>query len=73
MEFGVFNDEGMVQGDFATRESAERAMAEHPDFAGAEPGEFWVAEVCHDHEGHEHANCEECASETGDESEEEES
>jgi len=56
MEFGVFTDEGMVAGDFYSREAAETWMA-----TNCEPDEARVEEVCHDHEGQPRFGCERCA------------
>lgn len=54
-EFGIFTDEGMIEGGFWTREEARQIARERfPE------ENCWVATVCHDHEGQEAENCEEC-------------
>jgi len=65
-EYGIFGDEGKLEGDFYSREEAERALA---DRYSAEDGEH-VGECCHDHPDHEAATCEECNADDDGEDEE---
>jgi hypothetical protein len=55
-EYGIFNNEGKIEGDFYSFESAVKAMAERYP----EGDEVYVAECCPDHPEHERASCEEC-------------
>jgi hypothetical protein len=61
-ELGIFNDEGMIDGPFYSREEADRVMTER---YSAEDGEH-VAECCHDHPENERATCEDCNAEIED-------
>jgi hypothetical protein len=55
-QFGIFNDEGKVEGDFYSFESAAAAVSERY----TDEDEVHVAECCHDHPEHEREACEEC-------------
>ena len=68
MEFGIFSDEGLIEGQFATAASAEKAIAERY----SPEDELHVAEVCPYHEGQERLHCEECDEEDNEEEEENE-
>jgi len=59
MMFGLFSDEGLVEGDFMTEQDAYDAIADRYD----EEDELEVLEVCHDHEDQPSHCCEECYSE----------
>lgn len=56
MEFGIFNDEGLVEGDFASLDETVAAIAERY----TEEDEVHAAEICRDHPGHERESCEKC-------------
>lgn len=65
--FGIFSDEGQVEGDFNTEREAEDTLATHYD---NEDG-LYVAPCCHDHPEFEEDNCEACDEEDEDEDAEE--
>lgn len=57
--FGIFNDEGLVEGDFSTDHDADDAIcARYPDCAK----DLWVSICCPEHPENERDNCEECNS-----------
>ena len=56
---GIFNDEGLLEGDF-TEKQAKTALEAY--YADDDPAAY-VAECCHDHPEHEAGNCEECNAE----------
>lgn len=59
--FGLFNDEGCVEGDYSEAEAVARLAkyeSEDPDHG------MWVAEQCPDHPEHEKDSCELCEEET---------
>ena len=58
MEYGIFNDEGLIEDGFIDPESAE----EHARLHYAED-DVHVAAICHDHPDQEADNCEECNAE----------
>lgn len=58
MDFGIFNDEGLVEYDFDSKEAADTTLATYGDDHGC-----WVSECCHDHPEHEKDSCEECNAE----------
>lgn len=65
-EFGIFNEEGLLEGDFYSTAEAERAIEErYADEDGA-----YAAMICRDHPEHEAMNCELCNAEEDEESEE---
>ena len=53
--YGIFSDEGLLEGEFSSREKATVALALSYDGADAH-----VGLVCHDHPDHEKDSCEEC-------------
>ena len=58
-EFGVFSDEGLIVGDFYSREEADAWAS-----ANLEPEDaVHVAEVCPGHRESEQQNCEACMTE----------
>ncbi len=57
IEYGIFNDEGLVEGQFYSEgEALEARVTRHSDDLWAE-----VHEVCPDHEEQPRDGCEECA------------
>ena len=63
--YGIFDDEGLLEGDFSTREEAEHEMAVcYPE------DDAHVALICPDHEDQEHGNCESCDTEEDEDSDE---
>jgi len=55
VEYGIFTSEGLLEGDFYTRESAQAELGlDYPD-EGA-----YVAEICPEHREHEKEHCEVC-------------
>lgn len=54
--FGLFSDEGLVEGDFVTERDALDAIAERYD----SEDELEVFELCNDHEDQPAHCCEEC-------------
>lgn len=65
-EYGIFNDEGFIEGDFYSREAAEAAVA-----ARYSDDDCSVHEVCPEHRDQPRDGCEECAAAEGDEDEDE--
>lgn len=65
VEWGLFNDEGMVEGGFHSYDEAYRGMIEDYD----EEDELEIMEVCPDHPEEAKADCEECGSLDEDEEE----
>ena len=63
-EYGIFNDEGMIEGDFYSKEEAEAAVAARY----TADDEVHVARCCPEHSEQERENCEDCAA--GEDSEE---
>lgn len=61
--FGIFSDEGLLEGDFATAADAHEVA-----ISGYSEDATHVAECCPDHPEHERETCEPCESE-GDEGE----
>lgn len=59
MEYGIFCDEGLLEGGFFGIDSAERALAERYESAD----EAWVARICPDHAEQEQEHCELCGAE----------
>lgn len=55
-EWGIFNDEGLVEGGFCAEGAAKTAAATRYD----PDDDVHVAEICHDHPEHERASCERC-------------
>jgi hypothetical protein len=55
-EYGLFNDEGLVEGGFYSVDTAEAAILDRYD----SEDELEVKEVCGDHEGQPYDGCEEC-------------
>ncbi len=66
-EWGIFTDEGKVEGDFYSRESADacfaKLTADDDDRAACESENMHVGECCHDHPENEKDNCEDCNAE----------
>lgn len=56
VEYGLFNDEGMVEGGFRSLEEAREVIWDRYD----EDDELSVLEVCPDHEEQPKYGCEEC-------------
>jgi hypothetical protein len=67
IEFGVFNDEGLLEGQFYSRKAAEEALAD----LYAEDDEAEVAIVCPDHEEQRREHCEECNAEDDEDADDE--
>lgn len=57
-QFGIFNDEGMIDGPYDSRVEAQEAARDHH----AEE-DYRVLELCPDHEGEPNASCEPCLAE----------
>jgi hypothetical protein len=57
--FGLFNDEGLVEGEFETHEEATNALNRY-----SEEDDLHVSEICPDHPGQERDNCELCNKDT---------
>lgn len=55
MEFGIFNDEGMIEGDFSSRADAE-IVAQRDYYED----DVTIHEICHDHPEHARESCEDC-------------
>lgn len=55
IEYGLFNDEGLVEGDFWSEEQAHQARALDYD----EDDELEVYEVCAEHREHREGYCDE--------------
>lgn len=55
-EFGLFNDEGLVEGGF---DDWDKAVDHIGDCYSWEDG-LYVAQICPDHENEEHGKCEQC-------------
>ena len=67
-EYGIFNDEGMIDGPFYSKGEAEKVMAEL--VAQDEPN-LTVSEICPDHAEQDRYSCEECEAEELEETEDE--
>jgi hypothetical protein len=66
-EFGIFNDEGKVEGDFCSMAEAQAPIDADPEtYEGC-----YAAECCHDHPEYEKDNCEDCNAAAAAEEEEE--
>jgi hypothetical protein len=63
VEFGIFTDEGIIEGGFYDRAKAEIVMER--DYSEEDAH---VAECCHDHPENEREYCEECEADDEDES-----
>lgn len=63
--YGIFNDEGLLEGDFLTAEDAERERVKTYSEDDAH-----VAVVCPDHEDQEYDSCESCDTEEDEDSDE---
>lgn len=59
MEFGIFQDGGLLEGQFYTEQAAKAAITER---YAAEEG-LSVETVCPDHEEQANSTCEECNAE----------
>lgn len=57
IEYGIFNDEGLLEGGFYSVEAVERGM-KYPEYL-EEPFIYWD-EICPDHEEQPQEHCEEC-------------
>ncbi len=62
MIYGIFNDEGLLEGDFASLKEAQDVAEEYDD-----EDDVHVAECCPDHPKEERATCEACDEEEEDE------
>lgn len=60
-EYGIFNDEGLVEGGFFERSEAEKRLSAYSPDDGCE-----VHEICLDHEGQPRHGCAECDGEEED-------
>jgi hypothetical protein len=62
IDFGLFNDEGLVADGYHTAAEAEKARVTdfHPD------DDLTVSEICNDHPDHANSTCEECHAEDED-------
>lgn len=58
IEYGIFNNEGMVEGQFYSLAEANKALHTYYDL---DDDELFVSEICSEHEEQEKDNCEECA------------
>ena len=58
MEFGIFNDEGLLEGGFYSKEEADARMDQ--GYSEEEEGDVYTAPVCHDHPEFEKDNCDLC-------------
>ncbi len=67
-EFGLFSDEGLIEGGFTTALDALHTMRQ----VYSPEDELHVAECCPDHPEHERASCEECNAEEDEPEEEDE-
>jgi len=67
MEFGIFNDEGKIEGGMFSRAEAEARLVA----MGEEAEGCHVGECCHDHAEHEREGCEECPADDAEDTEEE--
>ena len=56
IEYGIFTDEGLIEGGFWSRSDAEDALVEHQHL----DDEVWVAPLCPEHEGEPAGYCEQC-------------
>lgn len=59
VEYGLFNDEGLMEGQFYGPEEARAAIADRY----TEEDELEVHEVCPEHEGERRDVCEDCFAE----------
>jgi len=58
-EFGIFNDEGKIEGDFYSMVEAQARIDADPEtYEGCH-----AAECCHDHPEYEKDDCEDCGEE----------
>jgi len=64
-EYGVFNEEGMIDGPFYTHESAVVVCKSYDDEEAA-----YVAEICPTHEEQEYDTCEYCYDEDNEDEDE---
>ncbi len=67
-EYGIFNDEGLIEGDFWTMRQAEGALSDYRETARAEDQEAWdesayAAKICSEHPEQAYEYCEECLGE----------
>jgi hypothetical protein len=62
--YGVFNDEGLIEGPGLSKAEAEADAAKYRAEGDLHAK---VAEICDDHEEHEAATCEECQLQTDEE------
>jgi hypothetical protein len=61
-EYGIFNDEGALEGGFYNRDTAVGVL----ETRYADDPQAYVAEACPDHPDHPRESCEECDSEDED-------
>jgi hypothetical protein len=66
MEYGIFNDEGCVEGGFASEAEAKAAIEDRY----SDEDDLHVAEACHNHPEHEKESCEDCEADDEDEDDE---
>lgn len=62
-EYGIFSDEGLVEGALPNEVEAQVALGEHradAEKVGADPAVLYASEICPDHEEQPRKNCEEC-------------
>jgi len=60
-EFGIFSNEGLIEGQFYSRDEAVEALSERYDEEG---DGLKVLEICPEHEGQPKHGCEECDSDS---------
>lgn len=61
-EYGLFNDEGLMESNFYSVEEAQWALVNRYNKEDC----LHVAQVCEEHREHEHDACEECYADEGD-------
>lgn len=65
-EYGVFNDAGLVEGDFLSQQDADEAMAEHVADEirmDGNPAGWFAGPICIQHEWQPAKDCPVCAEE----------
>ena len=54
-EWGIFSDEGLIEGEFYSKEDAEQAALKYD-----KEDEIYVSEICPYHRDNERNSCEKC-------------
>jgi hypothetical protein len=65
-DYGVFNDAGLMESDFASQEAADEALATYraEEIAeGGDPATWFAGPICIQHEWHPAKDCPVCAEE----------